>query len=244
MPYLDGRLFFSIVQNAYIVIIPKITQLEVNIKTKDEPTKNLMWHQLGYCLGQSWLQWTHPYFPTLPNSNHKIKIKEFIKNKKIKNKKQNSTTNKVLFLSLSLLQIGTKQTISHPHSRSMYSLKEYYTQIPTLFLPFSSFIENFIVSYIILVVASQGFLIQKNVGFFYVLSIKGYNPFKFYLGKKWGGVKLYIKKNIMNYIVHDNVIVPPRIWQICKCNLNYDVMKKYPNLKKVHGRFGLLKYKG
>jgi hypothetical protein len=51
MPYLDGHLFFSIVQNAYIVIIPKITQLEVNIKTKDEPTKNLMWHQLGYCLG-------------------------------------------------------------------------------------------------------------------------------------------------------------------------------------------------
>jgi hypothetical protein len=41
----------------------------------------------------------------------------------------------------------------------MYSLKEYYTQIPTLLLPFSSFIENFIVSYIILVVASQGFLI-------------------------------------------------------------------------------------
>jgi hypothetical protein len=64
------------------------------------------------------------------------------------------------------------------------------------------------------------------------LSIKGYNPFKFYLGKKWGGVKLYIKKNIMNYNVHDNVIVPPCIWKICKCNLNYDVMKKYPNVKK------------
>jgi hypothetical protein len=76
------------------------------------------------------------------------------------------------------------------------------------------------------------------------LSIKGYNPFKFYLGKKWGGVKLYIKKNIMNYNVHDNVIVPPCIWKICKCNLNYDVMKKYPNLKKVDGRFGLLKDKG
>lgn len=59
-----------------------------------------------------------------------------------------------------------------------------------------------------------------------------------------GGVKLYIKKNITNYNVHDNVIVPPCIWQICKCNLNYDVMKKYPNLKKVDGRFGLLKNKG
>jgi hypothetical protein len=42
MPYFDGRLFFSIVQNAYFVILPKITQLEVNIKTKDEPTKNLI----------------------------------------------------------------------------------------------------------------------------------------------------------------------------------------------------------
>ncbi len=42
MPYLDRRLFLSIVQNAYFVIIPKITQLEVNIKTKDEPTKKLI----------------------------------------------------------------------------------------------------------------------------------------------------------------------------------------------------------
>lgn len=48
----------------------------------------------------------------------------------------------------------------------------------------------------------------------------------------------------MNYNVHDNVIVPPCIWKICKCTLNYDVMKKYPNLKKVDGRFGLLKDKG
>jgi hypothetical protein len=140
----------------------------------------------------------------------------------------------VLFLSLSFLQIGTKQTISHPHLRSMYSLKEYYTQIPTLLLPFSSFIENIIVSYIILVVGSQGFVVLNNVGFFYVLNIKGYNPFKFYFGKRGGGgVKLYIKKNITSYNVHDNVIVPPCIWQICKCNLNYDVMKNCPNFKKV-----------
>jgi hypothetical protein len=42
MPYLDGHLFLSIVQNAYLVIIPKITRLEVNIKTNDEPTKKLI----------------------------------------------------------------------------------------------------------------------------------------------------------------------------------------------------------
>ncbi len=114
----------------------------------------------------------------------------------------------------------------------MYSLWEYYTQIPTLLLPFSSFTENFIVSYIILVVGSQGFVLLNNLGFFYVLNIKGYNPFKFYLGKKGGGVKLHIKKNITNYNVHDNVIVPPCIWQICKYNLNYDVMKKYLKPKK------------
>jgi hypothetical protein len=64
------------------------------------------------------------------------------------------------------------------------------------------------------------------------------------LGKKGGGVNLYIEKNIMNYNVYDNVIVPPCIWQICKYNLNYDVMNKYPNLEKVDGRFGLLKNKG
>jgi len=34
------------------------------------------------------------------------------------------------------------------------------------------------------------------------------------------------------------------MWKIYKCNLNCDVMKKYPNLKEVDGRFGLLKNKG
>jgi len=47
----------------------------------------------------------------------------------------------------------------------------------------------------------------------------------------------------MNHNVHDNEIVPPCIWKIWQFNLNYDVMKKYPNVKKVDGKFGLLKNK-
>jgi len=85
----------------------------------------------------------------------------------------------------------------------------------------------------------------NNVGFFYVLSISDTTPLNFTWEKRGGvggGAKLYIKKYITNYNVHDNV--PPCIWQICKCNLNYDVMKKYPKPKKVDGRFGLLNNKG